>query len=612
MPRTLNRILIVSLFLSIAASAVAATPTLTSISPVTAYQNSPSLTLTANGANFVKGAVVYFGYGAPLTTTFVSSTLLTAIVPASDLTGTYSYSVYVQNPDGEQTSTLIFTVVEPTPSINFISPSSIVAGSTSTSITINGYNFMSTAKVMVNNFPVPTTFVNTQTLQITASKAELSTARIAQIAVSNPAPGGISSTLSFNVTYPVKVLALNLPAKDIIWDPYAQRIYASLPSSYGSHGNSIAVINPATGKIGAYHFAGSEPDQIAISADSKYLYVALDGNSTVQRFNLPSFTPDIVIPLSGGSGGMYTAYALAVDPADSHTIAVAQTSNECCFNVGIFFYKDSTQLPNYINQIIGSLVFGDGSTAYTYLNTNLTQIIVDSNGGTLGTQWYGLVNGSAIDYASGLIYSNGGQVFNPSTGLLVGTYDVGNSCCGNSTAQVLPDPAINRVFAVGVTPFFSDFGITTYDQAKFTPIAVADLSQFNGLPSPALQWGNDGLAFTVQPSCCNTQPQMILVQSPAMFAKGASNRTPATRSLSPASVAHGSGNLLVAVKGTNFVPGSQVTWNGISLFADYVSAKQLNLYVPSNLLASPGAADVIVFNPAPHGGTSASVHFTIN
>jgi hypothetical protein len=97
-----------------------------------------------------------------------------------------------------------------------------------------------------------------------------------------------------------------------------------------------------------------------------------------------------------------------------------------------------------------------------------------------------------------------------------------------------------------------------------------------------------------------------------MFSNGTANRVPAVHSLSPASASHGSENLLVAIKGANFAPGSEVMWNGISLFADYVSAKQLNLYVPSNLLASPGAAEVLVFNPAPRGGVSTSIHFTIN
>ena len=40
----------------------AVTPTITAISPTTAYVNSASFTLTVVGTNFVSGAVVYMGY----------------------------------------------------------------------------------------------------------------------------------------------------------------------------------------------------------------------------------------------------------------------------------------------------------------------------------------------------------------------------------------------------------------------------------------------------------------------------------------------------------------------------------------------------------------------
>jgi hypothetical protein len=56
--------------------------------------NGASVTLTVIGTNFVSGAAVFMGYsGSPLATTFVSSTKLTAEVPASDLTSQNTYGV---------------------------------------------------------------------------------------------------------------------------------------------------------------------------------------------------------------------------------------------------------------------------------------------------------------------------------------------------------------------------------------------------------------------------------------------------------------------------------------------------------------------------------------
>jgi len=97
-----------------------------------------------------------------------------------------------------------------------------------------------------------------------------------------------------------------------------------------------------------------------------------------------------------------------------------------------------------------------------------------------------------------------------------------------------------------------------------------------------------------------------------MFATGSKDPVPNAQSLTPVSATHGAGNLLITIKGTNFVPNSQVTWNGSLLFADYVSPTQLNLYVPAAKLSVAGTASVIVTNPAPGGGTSAPLTFTIN
>jgi len=574
------------------------------------------LTLTINGTGFESGAIAYWSNTA-LATTFVSSTQLTAVIPASDLTGTGSDWVSVTNPDGGYSGIIYFYIIALNPSLQSISPNAVVAATTPTSIVVNGNNFMNGATIQWNGKPMVTTYLSSSQLQATPSQAQLANANIAQLSVSNPPPGGVSPSLNFNVTYPARITVLDLPANDLIWDPYAQRIYASLPSSYGTQGNSIAVINPSTGKVIGYHFAGSEPNQLALSSDSKYLYVGLNGNGSVQRFILPTFTPDIDISLGSSIyGGFNTALNMQVSPSDSHTLAVAQGSTACCSSSGLYFYKDSAQLPNYITYpSMTDIVFANSSTLYGYASNTVSQVIVDSNGGTLGTQWNSLVEGNAIEYAGGLIYGSNGQVLDPSTGFLVGSYDVLGGCCG-SAGPLQPDSAINRVFSLGNTPFFGPLGITSYNLSKFTPLAAINLSQLSGSASyTSTFWGNSGLAFTLSTGCCYNPPsQTILVQSPAMLltATTSKNPVPTAQLLTPSSAAHGSGNLLVTVKGTGFVPGSQVTWNGTALYAAYVSATQLNLYVPANRIASAGSATIIVTNPAPGGGSSTAPAFTIN
>src|SRR5260370_403527 len=61
-------------------------PSLSSISPASATAGSSGFTLTVTGGNFVSGSVVQVNW-SNRATTFVSSTRLTAAIPASDLAG---------------------------------------------------------------------------------------------------------------------------------------------------------------------------------------------------------------------------------------------------------------------------------------------------------------------------------------------------------------------------------------------------------------------------------------------------------------------------------------------------------------------------------------------
>jgi hypothetical protein len=158
-----------------------------------------------------------------------------------------------------------------------------VAGTASEPILVNGQNFMATAKVQWNGTSIPTTYLSSNQLQAQPTTAQLATAGMIQLSVANPSPGTISPAKIFNVTFPVNLTVLDLAANALVWDPFAQVVYASLPSSYGTNGNSIAVINPSTGAVTGYHFAGSEPMKLALDSTSKYLYVGLNGNGSIQR-----------------------------------------------------------------------------------------------------------------------------------------------------------------------------------------------------------------------------------------------------------------------------------------------------------------------------------------
>jgi hypothetical protein len=96
--------------LKTAQTVIAGAPTLTSLSPALALAGGAAFTITVTGSNFANNAVVQWN-GMNLATTFVSSTQLTAQVPASALATAGTANVTVVNPSTATLSgTLPFTI----------------------------------------------------------------------------------------------------------------------------------------------------------------------------------------------------------------------------------------------------------------------------------------------------------------------------------------------------------------------------------------------------------------------------------------------------------------------------------------------------------------------
>lgn len=70
-----------ALFVGLSVAAFSQVPVISFLTPASANPGGTDITLTVNGANFVNTLSVVNWGGAPLATTFVSSTQLTATVP---------------------------------------------------------------------------------------------------------------------------------------------------------------------------------------------------------------------------------------------------------------------------------------------------------------------------------------------------------------------------------------------------------------------------------------------------------------------------------------------------------------------------------------------------
>src|SRR5580658_6319813 len=90
------------------------------------------------------------------------------------------------------------------------------------------------------------------------------------------------------------------------------------------------------------------------------------------------------------------------------------------------------------------------------------------------------------------------------------------------------------------------------------------------------------------------------------------NPTPSLSSLTPNTATAGGPALTVTVSGSNFISSSTVQWNGSARPTTYASATSLQAAVTAADIATTGTASVTVSTPAPGGGTSSPLTFTID
>lgn len=89
------------------------------------------------------------------------------------------------------------------------------------------------------------------------------------------------------------------------------------------------------------------------------------------------------------------------------------------------------------------------------------------------------------------------------------------------------------------------------------------------------------------------------------------NPAPTLASLSPASAVTGGGARTVNLTGTNFLASSTVTYNAVGHAATFLNSTQLTISLSATDQATGGNYSVAVTNPAPGGGASSPLSFTV-
>ena len=644
-------------------------PAIISLSPNSANAGGAAFTITITGYNFISSSTVQFN-GSARTTTYTSSTQLQAQITAAHIAspGLAALSVTNPTPGGGNSGSAEFAISpasNPAPSALSLIPSSVSAGSPGFILTLNGSNFIPASIIEWNGVALSTNYLSDTQLEAQIPASDLIDPGVADVFVLNPAPGGgVSTPLMFAINY--EPMVVNQLANDLVWDATHQLIYLSVPSMASSKGNTIAALNPTNGTIQSFQFAGSEPDVLAISADNQFLYAALDGSSSVQRFTLPDLLPDINYSLGADPRyGPYFGIDLQVAPDLPHTTAVSRG----VFVVspvalgGMAVYDDFTQRPSVANSpgpLYDSLQWGSDTAIYA-INSEISSfdfylLTANSNGVTLSNDYQSEFSTFYVrmhyDTGTGLVYTDDGYVINPANGQNAGVFQ--------AAGYMVPDSALNRAFFLGQTQ--SQFGtsnltIESLNLTTFAPIAEIVVPNVRGNPLRFIRWGTNGLAFNDDAGFIYLINDSTFVAAANVQTKTArrelspvhknwstprsgqhekiksqirpnytqtirhqsvspqdSNPTPAITALGPNTVAAGEVGLngfTLTVTGTNFVSLSSVEWNGSPRQTELVSSTELQAQINFADVQNAGSATVDVVTPGPGGGASNTLTFTV-
>jgi uncharacterized protein (TIGR03437 family) len=179
-------------------------PTITSLNPTSANQNSGALTLTVSGTGFIPGSVVRWK-GQDRATTFVNNTQVTAQITAADIqtAGAAAVTVFNPAPGGGTSNAVNFNVIapNPVPAIAAINPNSAMEGSAGFTLTVTGSNFVNGSVVRWDGQNRQTTYVSATQLTAQILASDLVGPGVAAVTVFNPTPGGgVSNSVNFTIT----------------------------------------------------------------------------------------------------------------------------------------------------------------------------------------------------------------------------------------------------------------------------------------------------------------------------------------------------------------------------------------------------------------------------
>ena len=328
-----------------------------------------------------------------------------------------------------------------------------------------------------------------------------------------------------NATQADDIRQVALISNDIAYSPATKQIYASVPGSAGvaGNGNSLTAIEPEAGTVGASVFVGSEPNQLAVSDDGQFVYIALDGQSSVGRFDTATGREGLKFSI----GSPLSVEDMAVLPGSPHTLIVSKQDRRFSpHSAGTYVFDDGIYRPNYSNgnntitAVSSTRIYGYDNEVSSF---TFSAFDVDSMGLTGAGSSGNVISGYGLRLRSdnGLVFGSNGTEIDPQAQTVLGTFPG-----GGGGVPFLPDAKIGRVFFL--TGSGSQLTLLAFDTQTFLEVGSLSVPGVSGSPSSLIRWGANGLAFRTSGG------QLFLIRTSLITAA-----QPVSITLSPAQVAGG-------------------------------------------------------------------------
>lgn len=281
-----------------------------------------------------------------------------------------------------------------------------------------------------------------------------------------------------------------LPAHNLVYDAVTRKIYAAVGGSgQGQTTNSITIIDPKTGAVGASVFVGSGPGVMTLSEGSKYLFVAVTDGAAVRRVDLPALTAGPLYPMPGKP-------VKALLPAPGRPDGfIALRGNHARYDDSLGVYVNGklqgteagsppqvvrgiapTRLFTYQHQLSSWDFAGYDVLPEGIQRISHTQSLMAGNIGLAGT-------------LNGLVITHDGGVIDPETRQAVGRLNF-----DGKQGPLLADPRTGYVFCFAETR--EGQVIAASDARNFGFVGALPLNfGVKGGPASLLRWGDDGFAY---------------------------------------------------------------------------------------------------------------------